>query len=472
MNMTVRSTASLRHGPRRLVVVLLAVCWIVAPAVAQNTDAMGSVPSGPARNEVLRLTLRDALDMALRYNLGTIESGENTQVARGQRLLALSHLLPQVSAGINENVDQVNFTALGLAAIKIPGIPAIAGPFSYSTASASLSQTLFSYESIQRFRAARTAEQAAQLSYKDTLDVITLTVGNAYLEVIEAHSRIEAEEAQVQNAKALYDQAVDEFQAGTSPRIDVTRTAVQLHTEEYNLSVARNNFEVAKLTLGRAIGLPLGQVLEIADQLPYADINPPAVEEALRMAYNSRTDFRSALDSAKSAEQALSAAKGERYPVVAVNGDYGDQGATFSQSHGVFSFQAGINVPIFTGGRIKGDITQAEATQRQRKAEAENIRGQIDYDVRTAFLNLNAAKEQVDVAHQNVDLANDNVARSKERFAAGVTDSVEVVQSEQSLASANDQYITSLYSHNLAKLALARALGVARTNFSQYLGGR
>jgi outer membrane protein TolC len=183
-------------------------------------------------------------------------------------------------------------------------------------------------------------------------------VGNAYLEVIEAHSRIEAEEAQVQNAKALYDQAVDEFQAGTSPRIDVTRTAVQLHTEEYNLSVARNNFEVAKLTLGRAIGLPLGQVFDIADQLPYADINPPTVEEALKIAYNSRTDFRSALNSAKSAEQALSAAKGERYPVVAVNGDYGDQGATFGQSHGVFSFQGGINVPIFTGGRIKGDITK------------------------------------------------------------------------------------------------------------------
>jgi len=432
----------------------------------------GSVPSGPATNEVLRLTLSEAINRAVRYNLGAIESDENTRAARGQRLLALSSLLPQVSAGVNENVAQVNFTALGLGAIKVPGIPKVAGPFSYSTASASLSQTLFSYESIQRFRSARTAEQAAELSYRDTLDVITLTVGNAYLQVIDARSRIEAEEAQVQNAKALYDQAVDEFQAGTSPRIDVTRTEVQLHTEQYNLSVARNNFAVAKLTLGRAIGLPLGQAFEIADPLPYADIDPPTVEDALKMAYNSRSDFRSALNSAKSAEQALSAAKGQRYPVVAMNGDYGDQGPTFSQSHGIFSVQAGINVPIFTGGRIKGDITEAEAAVRQRKAEAENVRGQIDYDVRTAFLNLNAAKEQVDVAHQNVDLANDNVARSKERFAAGVTDSVEVVQSEQSLASANDQYITSLYSHNLAKLALARALGVARTNFSQYLGGR
>jgi outer membrane protein TolC len=449
---------------------------LVVATTASRAQVMspnsGSVPSGPATNMVLRLTLGEAINQAVRYNLGAIESDENIRAARGQRLLALSHLLPQVSAGITENVDQVNFTALGLGAVHIPGIPAVAGPFTYSTASASVSQTLFSYESIQRVRAARTSEQAAQLSYKDTLDVITLTVGNAYLQVIEASSRIEAEEAQVQNAKALYDQAGDEFQAGTRPRIDVTRTALQLHTEEYNLSVARNNFAVAKLTLGRAIGLPFGQIFEVADQLPYADIHPPTVEDALMMAYNSRSDFRSALDSARSAEQGLSAAKGERYPVAAVSGDYGDQGPTFSQSHGIFGFQAGINVPVYTGGRIKGDITQAEATLRKRKAEAENIRGQIDYDVRTAFLNLNAAKEQVEVAHENVGLANDNVARSKDRFAAGATDSVEVVQSEQSLASANDQYITSLYSHNLAKLTLARALGVARGNFSQYLGGR
>src|ERR1700723_1180458 len=402
-----RAKLVLDLGKRCSLMVILLVATTASGAQVMVPNS-GSVPAAPATDVVLRLTLSEAINRAVRYNLGAIESQENTREARGQRLLALSHLLPQVSAGVNENVDQVNLTALGLGSIKIPGVPAVVGPFSYSTASAGISQTLFSYESIQRFRAARTSEQAAQLSYKDTLDVITLTVGNAYLQVIEASSRIEAEEAQVQNAKALYDQAADEFQAGTRPRIDMIRTEVKFHTEEYNFSVARNNFAVAKLALGRAIGLPLGQTFEIADQLPYADINPPTVEDALKMAYNSRSDLRSALDSAKSDEQALSAAKGERYPVVAVNGDYGDQGPTGGQSHGVFHFQAGNNVPLFTGGRIKGDITQAEAG----------------------------------------------------------------VRSGQSLASGNDQYITSLYSHNLAKLALARALGVARTNFSQYLGGR
>ena len=273
-------------------------------------------------------------------------------------------------------------------------------------------------------------------------------------------------------AKALYDQAVDQLQAGTAPKIDVTRTEVQLHTEEYNLSIANNIFAIAKLALGRAIGLPLGQQFELADQLPYFNINPPSLDDALRMAYQSRSDFRAALDSQKAAAQALAAAKGERYPVVAANGYYGDAGETFGHSHGVFEFQGGVSIPIFTGGRIKGDITQAEAALRQRKAETENLRGQVDYDIRSSFLNLSAAREQVDVATKNIALANENLARSKDRFTSGVTDSVEVVQAEQSLASANDQYIASIYSHNFAKLSLARALGLARTNYHQYLGGK
>jgi outer membrane protein TolC len=445
--------------------------WLMIPvlAAAQTNPPpvdLGSVPTGTATNQILHLTLRDAIARALRYNLGQIESGENAHVARGQRLRALSVLLPQVNASSSENVEQFSVATLG---IKIPQVPAVIGPFSYSSAQAGASQLLFSFESIKRFRAARNAEKAAQLAYNDTLDVITLIVGNAYLEIIQASSRINAAEAQVQNAQALYNQALEQLQAGTSPKIDVTRSGVQLHTEQYNLSIARNNFSIAKLNLSRAIGLPLGQAFDLADQLPYADINPKTVEAALDKAYKSRSDFLAALSSLKAVQQQLAAARGEHYPVLAVNGDYGVQGPTFGRLHGAFAFQAAVSVPVFTGGRIKGDITEAEAAVRQRKAEAENLRGQIDYDVRTAFLNLQAAKEQVTVARQNIDLANENLSRSEQRFAAGVTDSVEVVQAQQALASANDQYISSLHNHNLAKLQLARALGIARTNYSQYL---
>ena len=382
-----------RRGLRPAILAMVFTFSWVVPAAGQYPTASfaanpansltGSVPSDQASNEVLSLTLRDAITRALRYNLATIESGESARIARGERLLALSRLLPEVSAGVSENAQQLSLVTFGLKGL--PGVPTVVGPFSYSSADVSVSQTLFSLESIQRFRAARTAEQAAQLSYQDILDAVTLSVGNAYLQVIEAGSRIEAQDAQVRNARALYNQARDEVQAGTAPRIDATRTEVQLHAEEYNLSVAHSSFQTAKLTLGRAIGLPLGQQFELADKLPYSDINPSSVEDALQSAYKSRNDFRATLASEKAAAQSLSAAKRERYPVLGFNGDYGDVGSTFNHSHQDFTVAVGVRVPIFTGGRIKGDITQADAALRQRKAEAENLRGQVDYDVRTAF---------------------------------------------------------------------------------------
>ncbi len=456
-----------RPGQKLLAITAGVLCAVVC--AAQSSSVTGSIPHGTATDAVVPLSLHDAVIMAVRYNLGSVESGQSARAARGERLIALSGLLPQVDAGVSQHVNQVSTATLGIPKNSI--IPAVLGPYGYSGADVSLGQTLFSLPAIRRYHAARDAEQAAQLSYQDVLDVVTLTVGNAYLQVIEANSRVEAQEAQVRNAKALFDQATSEYESGTRPRIDVTRTEVQLHTEEYALSVDRNSLATAKLALARAIGLPLGQDFTLTDQLPYADLQPPTVEVALEQADASRSDLRASLDLEKAADQELSAAKNQRLPSISTQTEYSNVGKTFGHSHGNFEFQAGIRLPIFTGERIKGEIEQARAAAEQRKAEAENLRGQVDYDVRTAFLNLNAATEQVNVARRNLDLANENLTRSKDRFESGVTDSVEVVQAEQSLASANDQFITSTYNHNLSKLELARALGVARNSYSEYLGG-
>jgi outer membrane protein TolC len=440
---------------------------------AQPAQTSGSVPTGAATRDVRHLTFADAIEMALRYNLGAVESAESARAARGQRLQALSALLPQIGFGASYNRQQVSTSAIGFSSTpNIPfKLPDTLGPFGYGTVAASVSQAVLNIESIQRLRAAQTAEQAAALSHDDMLDLITLVVGNAYLQVIDAGSRIEATEAEVRNAQALYDQAADALKAGTSPKIDVTRTSVQLHTEQFNLTVARNNLAIAKLNLARAIGLPLGQAFDLADCLPYADLEPQSVDDALKRAYDGRADFRAVQQAVESAQHALSAVRAQHYPVLAVSGDYGGQGVNLGNLSKIFGVQASVSVPVYAGGRIHSEATQAEAALQQRQAERENLRGQIDYDVRTALLNLQAAKEQVLVARDAVDLANESLARSKERFAAGVTDSVEVVQAQQSLSSANDQYISGTYSHNLAKLQLARAMGAAHTSYGQYLAG-
>jgi outer membrane protein TolC len=455
-------------------VLLFVTSALVAQAQAGQqgpSPTSGSVPTGTATGEVRHLTFADAIEMALRYNLSAIESAESTRAARGQRLQALSALLPQIGVSASYNREQLTSAALGFKPSPTFPIPATIGPFGYGTVAASASQTVLNIESIQRLRAAQTAEQAASLSHDDLLDLITLIVGNAYLQVIEAGSRIEATEAQVRNAQALYDQAADALKAGTSPKIDVTRTSVQLHTEEFNLTVARNNLAIARLNLARAIGLPLGQAFDVADRLPYADLTPQSVDDALKTAYDARADFRAAQQAVESAQHTASAVRAQHYPVLSLNADYGGQGINFGNLRQIFGVQASITVPVYAGGRIHSETTQAEAALQQRLAERENLRGQIDYDVRTALLNLQAATAQVAVARENVDLANESLARSKERFAAGVTDSVEVVQAQQALSSANDQYISGTYSHNLAKLQLARAVGAAHTRYGQYLAG-
>jgi outer membrane protein TolC len=92
--------------------------------------------------------------------------------------------------------------------------------------------------------------------------------------------------------------------------------------------------------------------------------------------------------------------------------------------------------------------------------------------VRAALLNLQSSADQVNVARSNIDLAEATLAQSRDRFTAGVTDTVEVMQSQEAVASAHEQYISSLYSNNLAKISLARALGAAENGVKQYFKGQ
>lgn len=183
-----------------------------------------------------------------------------------------------------------------------------------------------------------------------------------------------------------------------------------------------------------------------------------------------RRDVRASESGLRAAEDALHAAHAERYPNLSVDATFGAAGVTPThESTGAYSVAGTMTVPIFEGGRIHGDIQQAESAIKQRKAEYESLRAQVDQDVRQAFIDLRSAGDQVSVAQNNVDLAHASLEQSRDRFAAGVTDTVEVVQAEQSVVQADDDEITAVYEHNLAKVALARAMGDAEATLPQLL---
>ena len=438
--------------------------------LGQQAQFQGSVPTGVASPTPLSLTLQDAIDRGLRTNLGLLLSGQASEISRGERLRSLSALLPQVTGAVGENVQQLDLKTRGIN-FNVGGFssPTVIGPFSYTDARAYASFSVFDYSLHKNYRAAKESERAAQLSFKDARDLVVESVANAYLLVIAGSSRVQAIRAQVETDQAVYDRTANQKRAGTIAAIDVLRAHVELEQEQQQLIAQENQVAKYKLALGRVIGLPLGQQFTIADTEPYSPLAVMTPDQALLTAYEQRADLQSAKASVRAAENSVSAARGERYPSLGVAADYGDVGTTLNNSHGTFSFQAFAKFNIFDGGRISGDIIQARAALKQRQDELADLRGQIDYQVRAALLDIQSAADQVAVARSNLDLANQTLTQARDRFASGVTDTIEVVQAQGSVAVANDNLISALYAHNLSKVELARALGSTAERIQKFM---
>ncbi len=444
-----------------------------APAAPQSQSPFqGSVP-GKLEPGVIPISLQNAIDRGLKTNLGLLLSEQDIGSAHGQRWKKLSSLLPNVTTSSYADGSQVDLAEFGFSSIPGVTIPTIVGPFGYYDARAYLTQSLLDLNAINNTHAATQNLKAAQYTAKDARDLVVLAVGYNYLQAIADASRIESVAAQVNTAQALYDQAADQVKAGTSPAIDGLRAQVELKTRQQRLIQARNDFAIQKLTLARVIGLAAGQQFELTDKSPYEPFNAMTLDEALQRAYASRSDFMAASATLRAAEFTKKAARAEYYPSISFSGDYGLAGtASTLATHGVFDVRGTLNIPIFQGGKVHGDELQADAQVAQASQHVENIRGQIDADVRTAFLNLQSSAEQVEVAKSNIDLAQQTLDQSRDRFAAGVTDTVEVVQAQEQVANANDSYISSLYSYNYAKISLARALGLAEASVKEYFKGK
>ena len=476
----------LPYPDRRLFTLALMLLLSVTEVVAQNSTPTpsislpgsqspftGSEPQGKATPEVLQLSFQEAIDRGLRNNLGLLLSSDQTITARGERWKALSDLLPDLSARVQEDVQTQSLTALGFKSNVFPfPVPRVIGPFNYFDARASVTQSIFNFKDIEKGRASSESLKSAQYTFKDARELVVLAVGNAYLMAIAAAARIETTDAQVKNAQALYNKAVDQQKAGLSPAIDTLRSQVELQTRQQQLIAARNDFAKQKLSLARVIGLPTGQEFFLTEKAPYQALTPLPLDTYLQRAYTSRWDYQSAQAQVRAAELSRRAATAGYYPSLDLSANYGDVGVTPSQSNGTWQVNGGLTIPIFAGGKTHSDVLEADAQLKQARSQLADLRGRIDYEVRASLLDLNSAAEQVEVARSSVELAEQTLTQSEDRFAAGVTDNLEVVQAQESVASAHENYIESLYAHNLAKIELARAIGDAETGVKRYLKGQ
>ncbi len=428
----------------------------------------GSVPEGQA-GAPIRLSLQDAVDRGLKNNLGLLVRDTATQTARAERIRTLSALLPTVTGSISETAQQIDIASFGF---NFPGIPKVIGPFGYTDLRASASQKVFDWTAIKNRQAAMQHEKAVALSVQDGRDLVVEAVASAYLQIIADAARIEATKAQVTTAQALYERARDQHAAGVSPAIDELRAQVELKTQQQVLIAQENQRAKDKLSLARAIGLAAGQEFELSDTAPYVAMEGMTPEAATQRAYLARADYQSAEMQVRAAETARLASLAERYPTLQVDGNYGDLGMNIGNSHGTFTMTGSLRFNVYDGGRIRADLEQVDATIKQRKDELADLKGQIDFQVRTALLDLKTAADQVAVAQDNLNLAAQTLTQARDRFAAGVTDNIEVVQAQDSVANANQSLISAIYMHNLAKVSLARAVGATEVSLKQFMGGK
>jgi outer membrane protein TolC len=420
------------------------------------------------------LSLQDAINLGLKHNLGLLLSRADTRAARGQRWQELSALLPHAAVNPYVAESKINLAQLGLgnAAANVFHISPAVGPFSYFDARASVTQTLFDWKSISSARAAAASVKSADYTALDANDLVVLAVGYAYFQAVADEARITTNEAQVQTAQTLFDQATDQVNAGTAADIDALRTKVELQSRQQQLIEAKNDFAIQKITVARAIGLAPSQDFDLTDKSLYSPPEDVATDDALTHAYASRSDYRAAMADVQAADLSRKAAVAGYFPSLSFGADYGTGGAHPSDATRVYDVRGTLSIPIFTGNRVHGDIQEADARLERAREQLDNLRAQIEADVRTALLNLQSSAEQVSVARSNIDLAEQTLTQSRDRFSAGVTDTVEVVQSQEAVASAHDQYISSLYKYNFAKISLIRAQGAGAQGVKQYFPGK
>jgi outer membrane protein TolC len=327
---------------------------------------------------------------------------------------------------------------------------------------------------MDRVRAAGQDISAAQFSYQDSRNLIVTAAASSYLQALSDASRISAAQAQVDTARALYNKAVDLHNAGITPAIDSVRAQVELQAREQQLIVAKNAYSKDLLSLARVIGLPLqqGLAIDLAEKFPYAPLETITLEQAIARAASTRPDLKSALAQVRSAELSRSAASAQRLPRLTADMDYGATGIKPATSFSTFHVIGSIRMPIFEGGRIRGDVLQADAALQQQRSRANDLRLQVEFEVRTAFLDLSSTADQVRVTASSVDLARQALTQSQDRFTSGVTDNLEVVQAQEAFANANESYIASLFAYNISKLSLARALGVAEGEARTFVEGK
>jgi outer membrane protein len=412
----------------------------------------------------LQLSLKRAIEIAAspEGNTNVQLSGEALKQAEARSTQSRAALLPDLSGSIGARNQTVNLAAMGIRFnVPIPGFsfPRLVGPFTTVDARVSVSQTVFDFPSIRRFQASKVGVAAAKSDVANVSEMVAAQVARAYLAAVKADAGVEAAQANIALAQAVVKQAEDQKAAGTGTGIEITRAKVQLANDRQHLLGSENASRAAHLRLLRAIGMRLDSDVQLTDRLDYVPVDTVTLEHARARAVQERSDYKAQREREDAARLSASGTKLERLPTVLAFGDYGSIGAGPTDALPTRTYGVSLRVPVFDGGRRDARRAESASQYRQEKVRTNDLKEQIELDVRLALDELRSAEEQVTVAKEGLELAGNELAQARRRYDAGVAGSLEVTDAQTRLERARDNQITALYQYNVARVDLAQAMG-------------
>lgn len=414
----------------------------------------------------VELSLRRAIEMATspEGNTNVQLSGEALKQAETRRLQARSALLPDVEGAFTARNQTQNLAALGLGqgfVIPIPGFhfPTLVGPFTTVDARLTGTQSVFDFSAIRRYQASKSGVGAARADAANTKDVVAANVARAYLAAQRSQADVESAEANVKLAEAVLTQAEHQKEAGTGTGIEITRAKVQLANDRQRLLDAQNQRKAANLRLLRVVGMRLDTELRLTDRLEYTPVDAVALEAARAEALKQRADLKAQREREEQARLSAGAVKMERMPSVAAFADYGALGTGLDSALPTRTYGVQVKVPIFDGGRRDARRAESASQYRAEKVRTNDLKEQVELDVRLALDELQSAEDQVKVAREGLRLADEELTQARRRYDAGVANSLEVTDAQTRLERARDNQTAALYLYGVAKVDLAQATG-------------
>lgn len=436
---------------------MITIALSLALASASSMSAQDKPP--------LRLTLREAVRLALRQNPQVQIANLDVAGSREDKSIARSALLPQANLQAADMATRRNLEAF--IGRRIPGFPQHSGPFQTFQAGPGFSAPIFDLTLWRRWQASNQVLAGTRAQELTVREQTALLVVSQYLGSLRAAANARAAESRVELAQALYDQAAELQKQGISTALDTLRANVELQNEKQRLIAARTESRTALYALAQLLDLDPHQNVELGDAMSFFETPQFDVAESVQGAYAHRPEMQALVAKESAARLEQRAASESRLPKVNVGGNWGYQGISAPTSIPSYQYQVTVSVPLFTGGRIRAENAKAQIELKKIDRQVADLKSRIALEVKTAADQLDAARNEVEVANLGVKLSRDEVDQARERFQAGVANNIEVTTAQDALARANDNQISALYQYNQARADLAHAMGEIETLYAQ-----